>query len=223
MQSFKILLEKIGVSNHKVNYNYDYDFGHGNLDKVYKAHARIHDSSKILSPEEKETLQVYIGTGHYDINRFHRTGKVYPASQGGYNRKEIKEHTSNLDNIISSHQTKQNATVWRGIQPNVAKGMKLKPGTILHDKGFVSTSLNPSTAGSFGYQSGETHVFRIHLPKGSNAFRPLNHNIGKTREHEVILPRNSKFRYEDGHLHKDKWGSPFYVHHLTYLGQHHEE
>lgn len=84
-------------------------------------------------------------------------------------------------------------TVYRGVKGDYAKILKsvMHPGTSFVDRGFFSTSTNPSVASNFG--GGLT--MQIKMPKGTNA-AAIGTWSGHHDEHEILLARNTIFHVE---------------------------
>jgi hypothetical protein len=86
----------------------------------------------------------------------------------------------------------------------------MTPGGVYHDKGFVSTSMEPTHAKNFttsnhttqktanGEKLYQSHLAHIIVPRGANA---LHVPVGRNHEHEVVLPRGSSFTYHGSELH----------------------
>lgn len=189
----------------------------------------LNKSIKDLSPEEKDCVNMYSGSSHKELNNFHRNGSTYPEKS--YND-YIERNTKHIDSAINKNTLEHNTHVWRGIHPAAIAEMglhKAEKGTILHDKGFTSTSLKPSQARKFGETIGyNEHIAHIKLPKGSKALHLNQHEISMNeQEHEVLLPRNSKYRYEGYKDYKTRSsaGAPgiLTVHHLTHIPEGHDE
>jgi hypothetical protein len=202
-----------------------------------------------LEHHEMHSLRVYSGTIDNDIGTEHKdtayraiNNQLRNSGSTEDSLKDIKvsDHIKNIDSVLSKHTTMKPATVWRGLAglsnthevPNQLNAMK--PGDTFHDKGFVSTTVEPYTADSFSrtYHKNpnditkmERHFAKIHIPKGSKALYLNSHkrDLGIGYEHEVLLPRGSKFRYEGKTVHPTSLhGYQNYdedhIHHLTYLG-----
>ena len=164
-----------------------------------------------ISDQEHNALKDYIEC--CNINYHHRG--ILPPNMDSKAISEYKDrakqhsdrNTPHLDSIIGKHKLDNDTHFWRGIDYNP----RLKKGDILHDKGYVSTSLNPRISRVFGTD----HIMHIKAPKGSSAIQ-VNTVLGehsRNYEHEVILPRNSKFRYEGSK--EGKYGTT--VHTLTHI------
>ena len=171
------------------------------------------DHNKLTYPE-MNTLNDYAGFEHTNLNRHHRENGE-PFKEYPHKIKYIENQTKHMDSAIGKHTTEDDAHVWRGVHKGVIDKLKMKPGDTFHDKGYVSTSLNPLEAKSFSY---DNHVMHIYLPKGSKALHLPSHGLGNQREDEVILPRNSKFKYNGSEMKGNTT-----IHHLTHIPEGSEE
>jgi hypothetical protein len=216
-------------------------------DNVIKDLQRIegdHDmhEKNLLDSSEHNALKVYIGSSDNhgklhnnnwemqfeSINNYLRHGE----SKGGI-KENIMPIIHHLDSGIAKHKLNHETHVWRGFlglgtaeHDKKHEIEKMKPGDTFHDKGYTSTSLTPEYAKEFGtryrsslYRKGTMkHIAHITLPKGSEAIHPNSYPAtGIGYEHEVLLPRNSKFKYIKKSRHPG-----LVVHHLEYMGQHEE-
>ena len=154
-------------------------------DKIQRAHsdADIEQDAKktlkgqdiSLSKAERQALDKYTDFGSDDINSQLRAGdKSNPI---------IKT----IDAAIARSRLSKPITVWRGTK--VLVGFKI--GDEVTELGYVSTSTNFFTAANeFGGTSGvQTKIF---IPIGANAL--YLEPFVKNGQHEVLLPRGSKFR-----------------------------
>lgn len=210
MKSFKVfIVETIGTDDINAP-------GFGTMKKEEDLHDPVE-----LGDHLKGSLRNYTSSGYHPINAHHR-GLPYPGWVS-MPKEDIEKHSGNIDKAIAMHKTKDDAHVWRGLHHDIAKGFK--QGEHYIDKGYSSTTLSPDSSVFFGIHDPDTkltHIAHIKLPKGSNALH-LNqqHASNSTREHEVLLPRGSKFKYEGSETVKDKHRegpySTFMIHHLTHL------
>lgn len=199
MITYKILLEILSTK-----------FGlHYHPDELNKIHKSLHDSPG-LSDHEENALYSYTDHGYDYINRRLRARKD--------NSEWVHDETPHLDSAIAKHTTKHNTHVYRIIDtedPSILGNRK--KGEIYHDKGFVSTSIDGgNTVVSPGSRDAakQFHVAKIKVPKGSKALSLPHYGASEhPKEHEVLLPRDSKFKYSHSETHYD--GSV--VHHLTHL------
>ena len=154
--------------------------------------------TKPLTDSERIHIQYYKDDDHDRINFSHRNNSVDEYTN---------EQSNHLDSAIKKQKTLHPINLWRGVNSNVIKKLNLEPGKDFHDKGYVSSSTNPAVAHEFG-----SHIMNIHVPKGSNALHLPSHKLGIKAEHEVLLPRNSRFKYYGSTKHGD-----ITVHHVTLM------
>jgi hypothetical protein len=198
------------IGHDSVNPNHWYNKQHGP--------GSSYDIPKSITPEEAESLNDY-AWGSWHINHFHRSGGEVPKHFSG-TKGEIEHHTKNLDSVLNKHSLSNNFHVWRGFaEHKIVPALNLKPGDTFHDKGFVSTSTNPNVAKGFTPLSPgiDRHLFHIKVPKGSKALAMEHVSFGAGGENEVLLPRNSKFRYDSREEHPAPEGSKLIIHHVTHI------
>jgi hypothetical protein len=153
-------------------------------DKARSDYAAKHaDWGNDLSPAQQKALADYQREAYQKINKDLRAGKAPDKT------------AQDIDAAIKKSTIKEAVTVYRGVGANFdSSGMK--PGAEFTDKGFVSTSMGKERAGLTTFSDAKT-VFKINVPAGARA-AVLNASPGRARsmevEHEVLLPRNSKFR-----------------------------
>jgi hypothetical protein len=231
MRTFKNLLQLLesgetylGTLDHTKKLGYqDKEFDGNNLSDIHKNHK--------LTPDEYDNISDYAGHIHYAINKYLR-GTDTPGKGPNYD-KNIKissdEHIPHIDSAIAKHTTEHPIHVWRGIQHNDAESMGLHPGNVgrvIHDKGYVSTSFDPGEAKAFAPIGRESkqHIIHIEVPKNSKALYLNNHSRGDlsiAHEHEVLLPRGSRFKYHGSTEHNNHSvkGDEYktIIHHLTHI------
>lgn len=146
-------------------------------DYLYDELAEIRERSltRDLTYEEAQVLTKYTQTSK-ELNNALRQGRI-----------EESYDTELLDDAISVSRLKDEVTVYRGFSTRVFDD--LKPGAILEDRGYVSTSYDKRMAQEFAL----TRLVTIHLPKGANAL-PISQYSQFPDEMEVLLPRGSKFK-----------------------------
>lgn len=141
--------------------------------------------------EEKRTLDDYCGTDAADINRELRGYDPDPNSTD-FDISRIQKHIGTLDGLMARQSWAQETEVFRGFHSPGVEG--LKPGAVLHDKGFTSTSRSRTVASEFG--GGNGYIMHIRLPKGSKAIDISKYSMDPFEE-EILLARGSKFRVVD--------------------------
>ena len=172
----------------------------GRLQRVREASGR--ETSKVLEstfeyppPELDDQTAIYIERyldSAAGLNGTLRHGDVGIA--GEY----VKNVVAALDRTVSAAPpTLVDMVVSRAITGETSTLLGLSEGKVIKDKGFVSTSLSREFASTFlRYQSAV--VVDIKIPAGSKvlsipSLKKVQHSF-KSREAEVLLPRNSAFR-----------------------------
>lgn len=181
----------------------------------YTRSMKIHNKSPITADEHRST-EYYGRNGHAHINN-HLRGKR-TISNLLIGKDTLEDHKNNIDSIVNKHSLNHNTHLWRGMRNSAIRKFKVgKDNHVLHDKGFVSTSLNPSVARDFSSPNDKNHhLIHIKVPKGSKALYMNKHGTGnhEYNEDEVLLPRDSKFKYS--HSTKDDLNN-IHVHHYDYI------
>lgn len=157
------------------------------------------DLYKQMLPEpetapEIQAINAYSGSAFKAINTYLRQNAE--AKDGGkpYDQPYIGEKMKNIDAVMKRSRMTEDTIVYRGMTGAIAKQIRqAKPGSIVRDAGYTSTSLYSSVAnGSFGYDG---VVMKLLLPKGNSAY--IMNGRGASLfpgEHEVLLPRGSRFK-----------------------------
>lgn len=118
-----------------------------------------------MPEEHQRAVRAWLGPAHDAINAEARSGQAGPWSKV----------ISDLDNAIhSAPPTTEKRTVWRDVS-TADHGMK--PGMVLHDAGFTSTSTKPLGG------------MEITIPPGAHALEIPDGD-------EMVLPRDSRFRVD---------------------------
>lgn len=154
-----------------------------------------------LDPHEVASVETYGGPKYHSINSLARHGTVGPY----HDKSDIEAHVKNLDSALAKMEpTDKDSVVFRGAYaPKVFADVK--PGDVIHDKGFVSTSTDDYVAHRFAAsdhtvqveENGELHnrrepgtLMHIHVPKGYK-LSPMPTTYS---EHELTFPRNTSFK-----------------------------
>lgn len=152
---------------------------------------------KMLTKPETEDEQVaingYSGNDFLPINDFLR--KRAAGDEKPRQHEKHGEQIAHIDAVLRRSRMTEDVHVYRGLTGDIAKrALRAKPGSVIRDKGYVSTSLHSSVAAdSFSGEDGV--VLKLMLPKGNRAY--LMNGRGASNfasEHEVLLPRGSRFR-----------------------------
>jgi len=149
----------------------------------------------------QQAVYDYVNTNGMFFNRALRADEEGTMESYGQKILELDETMVRTPNITTG------ITVYRGIQsgdgdmpPEFAD---LQVGDVFSDAGYVSTSLDPLTAASFGLSTqrlpeNQGTVFRIDVPANSEGIFP-NSWLGvdgndAAQEWEFLLPRGSSFK-----------------------------
>jgi hypothetical protein len=172
--------------------------------KLTEAEVMAHYKASVDATHgEKMALSDYTGSGYADLNKKLRAGKEDELTA------MEKGRMYELDNLSAKYKLPATAHVNRGIGAQYFQKTALKPGTIYKDPGFVSTSHKS------GFSS-KPIQFKITVPKGTKAISVNSHGVGVHSEHELILPRGTKFAItSDTGPTGDSWNAPNRVIHMT--------
>lgn len=129
----------------------------------------------------------YTGSSYSSINQNLRSGK--PPTKLDLSR----------DRFIAAHKAVDDHVVLRGISPegvkNVIKsaGGILKPGQVITDLGYMSTTRNVGTARSFSGHGSGGYVMQIKVKKGQS-IAPVKNISHHPSEDEFVLPRSTRMK-----------------------------
>lgn len=143
---------------------------------VPKAWASIYNKPEYANISS--TVTSYTGAGNIGVNGMLRSGK-YDPNKPSY----ITERVKALDTAMKHFKTDKNIVVWRGCH-NCFQG---KVGSVVQDKGFLSTSVSINSAFHNSYKT----KYKILVPKGASVL-PVGAKSSHPNEGEVILPRDSR-------------------------------
>jgi hypothetical protein len=140
--------------------------------------------------EEVDAIVTYTGKGYTQMNALARGEGTGDSS---FSEEEIATSIENLTNLIDRNPSLgTTALVYRGVYDSAdIKWSELEVGSEFVDMGFVSTSPNAATAGSFG-----TIQLEIELGEDTKAIdvsRTLDGTKAPPIEQEVILQRGTRF------------------------------
>lgn len=134
-----------------------------------------------LTPAEINAVEYYSSIGYQPINKGLRKGR---KNFGALEKKSI----SGLDRVVSRSKLTKDVKVYRGVDGDFhSQLMDMVEGTILHDKGFMSTTPSRMVASNFG------GVIEIVAKRGQNAAYTGRWSGDK----EVLFPRGTKLRLVD--------------------------
>jgi SPP1 gp7 family putative phage head morphogenesis protein len=156
-------------------------------DEAFESVPRFH--RRKLTDEQDEALDLYTRSGYVPINKHLRHG----AAASDEDKSTIRELDGLFDLVpalerpIEVHRGFRDADTVFG-----ASGSKV--GETFVDKAFASSTTDRSITVGFTHGPTPGVVTKIHVPAGRKAIRPsvsLDYFAG---EHEVLLPRETRFR-----------------------------
>lgn len=158
------------------------------------AHAKWQSS---LTPDEKDAICDYTGSGYYDLNNYLRkTGDWQEI-----NPEKEEFLASVIDSAISRYELKDNITVQRGVMNDVIDSLALQYdaqnsldeliGKKYTDAGYSSTTVLYDNA----VATVKPTVLEIHVPKGVGRGAYINQLAGQNQdtEYEFLLKRGAPF------------------------------
>ena len=145
-----------------------------------------------VPPETETALRQYAGTPQAAAMN-HSLRQGWPLST------RESEISAGLDAGLAQSSLTDNATLFRGVSPDFGARLgTMRPGDVLTDAGYVSTSRDPiwaSTSGgimaSRAGEPGFVSVMEIQARAGTPALEPTHNAI----EQEVIFGRGTRLRY----------------------------
>lgn len=143
-----------------------------------------------LTDVERDAVWTYRTSGYHDMNGALRNGTL--------NDDDLRAEIEAVDRALSKSEVDRGVVVYRGINTRRMGDVTQLPGTIIEDKGFVSTSLDEGSARKFvNYAIDDEKpaaLVKITVPKGTNgAYLDSLDPESTWREDEMLLPRNTKF------------------------------
>lgn len=207
------------VHLHKLGMRDDYN------DLATEPHLTQHQakSAKLLhSNTDTKHPSYQYAVSEYTLDSEHLNKSLFKAHQRGSTDvpEAHKKMVGHLDSLMEHHKLPEKTTVYSGLHFDPSE----HAGKTVHFPAYTSTSLSPHIAANFGkghVSSGENgqrvvtkHMMRVDLPKGHNHLFTENHTH-LPGEMEVVLPRNTKlkFDHEPSHIIKrDRYGMETHNH-----------
>jgi SPP1 gp7 family putative phage head morphogenesis protein len=145
-------------------------------DKARPYGQRLVAEREPLTGPEEAAVGTYSGGSFLDVNRALRAGRTHRL-------------VDNLDSAIGKGVIPEDLTVWRGVghHPVLGRPGLLKPGEVLQEDAYSSTSLAMDAAFGAG------PVLKIRVPKGSKGLA-MSDLSDHPDELEVLLPRGARFQ-----------------------------
>lgn len=138
-----------------------------------------------ITTKEDNAVYEYTGDLYDPLNGALRGIKGYgdPSSFDT----EIQE----LDSALSKFNLTRNISVYRGVSSAAFGGGDIpEVGTILQDKGYMSTTVKKSVAATFD----KGYILKINVPKGKGRGAYVRSISQYSNEHEFLMKRSSKLK-----------------------------
>ena len=165
------------------------------VDSVDLGMFKPRNESFLTEPEKFSVSEYKAEAGadslYVDLNHFLRYGEPHPDSYSNRGKANLLDHAKKLDEAIKKNSLGTPKTLYRGISNTswMPEG-KLAPGTVLVDKGFVSTTPDKGLADYFG-----DTLLEIQTPSGMSGLDITDFGDGYSEnEPEILLPRNLSMR-----------------------------
>lgn len=170
------------------------------------------DDGVLMSEDTKKMLKTYYFGSWYFNNIQKVAREKYLDTMDQSEKAKANEVKDVLDDLIESSELDKDLTLYRGITMRDENVDQIKNGSVITDKGFASTSLNPAeTTRMRGMPTtgGKRNiiVLKINVKAGSKGLKsPVS---ADNSEYEVVLPRNAKFKVKSISQWKDFYKSDF--------------
>lgn len=152
------------------------------------------ERSKPLTREEVEAVLQYTRSDDYaELNSYLRTGKT--------GNEYFDTETRLLNAAISKTQTTEDMIVWRGVKSLTLRNGN-EPGKSVPVAAFTSTSTSRSIAEKFAGVGDDAVIYKITLPKGTNAIDAMGISR-KPEEDEILLSPTGFFKQSRVYYEKD--------------------
>jgi hypothetical protein len=146
------------------------------------------DWAHSLTPRERAAMEDYKESGYRGTNDRLRAGAAAPESQA-------------IDSALAKHPLPHDYVTHRAATSDDIGRLNALPdhavaGAAIHDKAYLSTSLDPGAIHEFRQARHDSASFRIRVPAGTHAayMEHFNANKYKAKEHELLLPRGGHIR-----------------------------
>ena len=136
-----------------------------------------------LEASEASAIKGYTGSGYHGINKGLRQGLL-----NDYLQKQVDQLDAAFE---KAPPLPKSIVVHRGVHAKIAGAEvfdQMKPGDLFMERGYVSTSLAKGSA-----FAGSAKL-NIKVPAGAKAAYVSGFGLGISKEKELLLPRDSKFK-----------------------------
>lgn len=194
---------------------------HGGMDhgqKEMHLYGKMHTAKVYLTSAQRASLKRY-KEGDYEVNAYSVNSKLRRASNPGSSgfmnydytkltpeqKMEVDSIIDNMDVVFANDSTAlaDDLLAYRGVNPGKFLD-SLKPGAIIHEPGFMSTTLDKTWAEHFGNHGG---VIKIRIPKGTHAI--YLDALKQMYQAEMLLNRGYALRIDS--IDEIKYGDTIFI------------
>jgi hypothetical protein len=150
----------------------------------------------LITYSDELAVEAYQNNDYSETNRYLRGLKKKTELNDS---DETEQLIKRLDNLVSNSVVPVTLETYRGIRGEFADQLynlydqgKLKPGSVMRDKAYVSVSLNKYSAMGFAGSAGV--LVSVTVPKGTKALNPQAVSGLDKNEQEVMLGRDQKLQ-----------------------------
>jgi hypothetical protein len=175
----------------------------GDLASSGKSRKAAEDAKSPFAGHEKLTTREIESVGQYQGHVFNPINDFLRGKTTGI-LSDYGEHIPRLDKIISGTKFTRDVTLYRGTSPIPGVNFgELRPGHIIEDLGFHSTSASKRMAEKFAGISDHGNPSALITIRASKGQKGLavhkvdtgsQYGEGPKNEYEVLLPRGSSFK-----------------------------
>lgn len=148
---------------------------------------RIAVGNARITPQQRDAIADYAAGGFMPVNR-HLRG-VRPGGAA------VETQVATLDAALEGAELGEGATVYRGILGSGGRALEqvgLRPGSVIVERGFLSTSRSRSVAGAFS--EGSRDGILMSITAGPQARAIDIASLAEFGEREVLFARNQRLR-----------------------------
>ena len=199
----------------KSSYTPQSDHDHGDVHESIRSYTDNSNINHELLQHATGKVSVFTDShNEYKEKRRPRDPAYSESAFNGLKRSKTRQR-DHLDHAISQNRLKREAVVYHGTGFHPDDFASRHPDRHIQLPTYVSTSASRPVATEFARNAAGgnvAHVLRIRLPKGHPALPILNRSeyaggdTGQKAEHEVLLPRNSRFKISDKPVHTSRSG-----------------
>lgn len=164
--------------------------------------SKVEELNGGLNDQERKAIGAYQGDSGFGSDS-PDWESIQQAARSGSTEGKAGEAVKHLESAINKQSLAKPTKVYRGTSFSKEKADQIKPGVIMTDSGFSSTTKDKSIASNYSHSNagmtpGNVQIlYQIDLPKGAKAYDFANRESAfddLNAEKEILLNRNVKFK-----------------------------